>query len=194
MYRKYEYDVNKPLHRKFGKDIEIVIKILDDEFPDLDWIGTWEVDKIDAIRVPEYMRPDYDRDVKYFKPSNSIKANYAYWLNSGKAPLRAAIEAVKEARQDMELLHDFDVQNRFMVGVIAEIYYKGIKIADDSVWGVDVEMYTDKNQDGLEEVAFDVTFQAVLQAQEYLASLEANTTEIDRLVIAYMRVAIWRKS
>lgn len=190
---KYTYETGKVMSRMFGKDIRITIKIQDDDYPDLSWLGEWTPDKDGAIRVPRHMLPDYDRDVKYFKPGNSIKSNYLFHYNRGVSPLRSAIKAVQEARMDMESLHEFDKGDRYMVGVIAEIWYKGVKIATDSVWGCDVGIYIEGNQEFLEDAAFDCVYQAALEAQEYLQTLEANTASIDRLVKAYKRVREWRR-
>lgn len=117
-----------------------------DEDADLSFLGEF-TDKWapGAIEVEE-TDPRVTGGAQYFVSCNhrgqNVAKNWRHVSNKDRAEVCRKFGSLRKAeehyaREDMERLEDYNRGNWYMVGVIAEVFFADVELAQDSVWGVE---------------------------------------------------------
>jgi len=197
------------------KQIEIKVEWLDDNDPDLSYLGeytsnrpgTCYIDRKTEVLVDpnveiikkldnesEYdelidelsnFGIEYYEDFEYDEDDNVVKwfVNYSYWeeLPYSTTYDRNSYRYVKSFNYtnpekdeyqyviaDNKLLEDYNRGNWYMRGCSVSAYYKGIKLAENSLWGLDSTMTESDDQ----EVIDDLTSEVMDEAKKVLEDLK----------------------
>ena len=193
------------------KQIEIKVEWLDDNDPDLSYLGeyvssrpsTCYIDRKSEVLIDpnveiikefdkesEYdelidelnnFDIEYYEDFEYDEDDNIVKwfVNYSYWE---ELPYSTTYDTnsyryvknfnytnpEKDEYQyiiaDNKLLEDYNKGNWYMRGCSVSAYYKGITLAENSLWGLDSTMTDSEDQ----EVIDDLTFEVMKEAKKVL--------------------------
>ena len=197
------------------KQIEIKVEWLDDNDPDLSYLGeytsnrpgTCYIDRKTEVLVDpnveiikkldnesEYdelidelsnFGIEYYEDFEYDEDDNVVNwfVNYSYWeeLPYSTTYDRNSYRYVKSFNYtnpekdeyqyviaDNKLLEDYNRGNWYMRGCSVSAYYKGIKLAENSLWGLDSTMTESDDQ----EVIDDLTSEVMDEAKKVLEDLK----------------------
>jgi len=197
------------------KQIEIKVEWLDDNDPDLSYLGeytsnrpgTCYIDRKTEVLVDpnveiikkldnesEYdelidelsnFGIEYYEDFEYDEDDNVVKwfVNYSYWeeLPYSTTYDRNSYRYVKSFNYtnpekdeyqyviaDNKLLEDYNRGNWYMRGCSVSAYYKGITLAENSLWGLDSTMTESDDQ----EVIDDLTSEVMDEAKKVLEDLK----------------------
>lgn len=128
---------------------------------------------------------EYYEDFEYDEDDNVTKwfVNYSYWeeLPYSTTYDRNSYRYVKSFNYtspekdeyqyviaDNKILEDYNKGNWYMRGCSVSAYYKGIKLAESSLWGLDSTMTESEDQ----EIIDDLTSESMEEAKKVLADLK----------------------
>ncbi len=130
-----------------------------------------------AIKNP---RAKYERNVfEYFLPEYTEEERYKDLLITmhdvpGVTRETAARkEAQRQVNEECLIAADPESQGIIAVGVTATIHYKGVKLGNASIWGVEL---TSENDSYIDELANEELAQALTEAKETLAELRQDVS------------------
>ena len=115
-----------------------------DNYPDLDWIGTFSNEWAEGCLEWGGGRNSY----KYFHPQQGLE---------------------EYAERDMERMKAYDRGDWMMVGIIAKVYIAGKELGCYSVWGFEYEYTIDEWH---REEARSITKEAIREARQFISSLQ----------------------
>src|SRR6266704_332101 len=90
-----------------------------------------------------------------------------------KRETAARKEAQRQVNEECLIAADPESQGIIAVGVTATIHYKGVKLGNASIWGVEL---TSENDSYIDELANEELAQALTEAKETLAELRQDVS------------------
>lgn len=135
---------------KHGIEFEITYE--GDDYPELDYLGTYtDIFKPGAINrdtMGDYSRGEY----KYFMPENTFRDHMQNWQEYWKTEREARIECAKYVLQDYRRMEKFENGAIWMVCPTVKAYLDGKLIATNSISGIE----SDSDDGYLAEVENDL--------------------------------------
>lgn len=196
---KYKYiEYGETIRRKFKGGIEIVIKLKDDEIGfTSDFLGEFSRSYQPGAIVSEH--DSHDGEGRFYVPEH-FQADWKFNRATGKDNPRktgysrheAYTLARKYAIAERDLREEYLRGDWGQYGLVVSVYLDGKLVGQDSIWGIDLGNYADKNQDYLNEIASDVVYEALHDAHGTVAGrldiAYGVENPFDRLIAAYKRL------
>jgi hypothetical protein len=147
-------------------DLKIKFELVDDDYTGVldntDLFGRVQLGRTeDALSRAREHTLSY-REEKWYVPAQSMESLVKYYQEQGDSKGSAYARASEARRQELNEFEDrYSGENYYSAGLVVKVYYKGKLWGDDSLWGLDMNVYSSNNEDYVRETALDVLSMAV---------------------------------
>jgi hypothetical protein len=174
--------------------IQIITRLVDDEYsPELDYLGKYSDQWVEgAIDRAQGEAARTRGEYRYFIPADDRVTSRAWFTKAGYSRHEAdclAREQIQRAYKTMEELNSGDL---YTAGLVCEVKIDGRVVGDDSIWGLECSIYSDKNEEYLKDSALDVIRGAIQHAIDMDILKPEIIAKLKRIQQMLQRVSRWQ--
>ena len=147
-------------------EVDITVRIVNDDSPDLSWIGTFYAHEMPGAenwhrfdRVPEWNRHNI---MGWFLPQFTYDELITDMRGMSKND--AHLKARAQVAAQMEQMREIETGDSHCVGIVATVHLDGVELGDDSCWGYIFNPSNDDHWDYINDSAREVMDVAVAMA------------------------------